>query len=158
MSNFHFPLQKVLELRLEAEQRKARVVAEAQRDARAARQAVVDLEALRSAGRDRLTQAHGGGHSVGQLQNLEWVLGRMDRQLAVAHEAVDQADAQVSRCMQEFKKAVQHRQTLDRLKERRREDWNAEERAREQKTMDELALARHVRGAQGAALEGGETR
>lgn len=145
MSRFRFPLEKVLELRLQEEQRQARIVADARRDANAARQAVQDLEALRKAGRERLTTAHSSGRSVGQLQNLEWVLNRMETELETAHDKARDADREVSARMREFQKAVQDRQSLDRLKDRRRDEWAADQRSREQKTMDEMALTRHVR-------------
>ncbi len=146
MSGFRFGLEKVLEMRLKEEQKQARIMADARKDAKAARQAVTDLEALRNAGRERLTGAHGTGRSVGHLQNLEWVLQRMEKDLEVAEAVASQADATASQRMQEFRQAVQDRQSLDCLKDRQRTEWTAAERAKEQKSMDELALTRHVRG------------
>lgn len=145
MSAFRFPLQTVLDLRVREEERRARAMADARRDAQAARQAVEDLEALRNVGRERLTSAHGSGKQVGQLQNLEWVLGRMEGQIAEAQDRAAAASEAAQARLREFQVAVQERQAMDQLKERRREAWTAEEKRREQKTMDELALSRHVR-------------
>ncbi len=158
MSGFRFPLEKILELRLEEEQRQARAMADAKRDANAARQAVTDLEALRNAGREGLNRAHSRGHSVGQLQNLEWVLQRMEGEIEVAEAKAEEAKQEASRRMVEFRKAVQERQSLDRLKTRRKDDWAAAERAKDQKDMDEFALTRHVRGNEMGGVQGGEPR
>jgi flagellar FliJ protein len=146
MAAFHFSLEQVLELRLREEHKQARAMADASRDANAARQAVQDLEALRSAGRARLTAAHSTGRSVGQLQNLEWVLGRMETELEAAQDKARDAATEASRCRKEFQRAVRDRQSIDRLKERKRSQWIEEEKRVEQKAMDELALTRHFRG------------
>lgn len=144
-SGFHFPLEKVLEVRLDEEQRQARIVADARRDARAAREAVRNLEALKSASRERIRDAHDAGRAVGQIRNLEWIVARMDGELRDAESRVRDADETVSRCLQDFQQAVRERQSLDRLRDRRREQWAEETRIREQKDMDEVALTRFVR-------------
>lgn len=142
---FRFPLEKVLELRLEEEQRQARMVADARRDATAAREAVEHLEALRSTSRDRIRRAHVSGRSVGQIQNLEWMLERMEGEIREAESRARDADSVVSRCLEEFQRAVRDRQTLDRLRDRRRGEWEKDERDRDRKEMDEVALSRFVR-------------
>ena len=147
MSVFRFPLQHVLDLRVEEEERRARAMADARRDATAARQALEDLEAIRDAGREGLNAAHGGGRPVGQLQNLEWVLERMESEILDARSRALEADAAARARLREFQVAVRDRQSLDQLRSRRRDAWTAEERKKEQKVMDELALTRHVRAA-----------
>lgn len=142
---FRFPLEKVLEIRLEEEQRQARIVADARRDARAAREAVQNLEALKSASRERIRAAHDAGRAVGQIKNLEWIVQRMEGELQDAESRARDADETVTRCLADFHQAIQDRQSLDRLKDRRREQWATETRVQEQKDMDEVALSRYVR-------------
>lgn len=151
--DFRFPLEKVLEMRMEEEQRQARIVADARRDARAAREAVRNLEALKDASRERIRAAHDTGRAVGQIQNLEWIVERMDGELKNAESRARDADETVSRCLEDFNRAVRERQSLDRLKDRRREEWAEEARNRERKDMDEVALSRFVRAGDRLAAE-----
>lgn len=155
---FRFPLEKVLEVRLEEEQRQARVVADARRDARAAREAVQNLEALKDAGRARIRAAHDAGRAVGQIRNLEWIVARMDGEIRDAESRARDAADTVSRCLQDFHRAVRDRQSLDRLRDRRREQWADENRIRERKDMDEVALTRFVRAGDRLVAEGTESK
>ncbi len=145
MSEFEFKLDNVLDLRKEEERVQAQRVAQARREADAAREAMSNLEALRRDGRERLTRAHGNGRTVGQLQNLEWVLGRVETELEAAQETLRSADAEMVERVKDFQGAVRERQTLDRLREKQLESWKATQARAEQKTMDEVALTRHFR-------------
>lgn len=155
MSEFNFKLDKVLDLRREAEQVRGQEVARARREADDARTAMKDLEQLRSVGRARLTDAHGSGRTIGQLQNLEWVLTQVEHELEAAQTVVRTADAVMTERVSEFQEAVKDRQALDRLRERRMESWKTNESRAEQKQMDEVALTRHGRPN---ALEGNGSR
>lgn len=158
MSNgFRFPLEKVLEMRLEEEQRQARLMADARRDARAAREAVQNLEAVRNESRDRLTAAHSTGRSVGQLQNLEWILERMEGEIEQAQEQAKTADQAMDDRMQAFQAAVRKRQSLDKLRRRQAAEWSEAEKVRDRKAMDDAALTRYVRAEEGLLTEGQET-
>ena len=151
MSQFNFKLDKVLDLRRETEQLRAQDVAAARREADTARAAMTDLEQLRSAGRARLTNAHGSGRTIGQLQNLEWVMTQVEHELETAQTLVRTAEAEMMARVDEFQHAVRDRQALDRLKERQLDTWKTNQNRAEQKQMDEVALTRHGRPN---ALEG----
>ena len=143
MSGFEFKLEKVLDLRKEEEQLHAERVARARREADAAREAMQNLEDLRRDGRARLTRAHGAGRSVGQLQNFEWLMGRLEGDIETAQEAVRSADAETVARAKEHLEAVRDRQALDRLKQKQLDGWKAGLAREEQKAMDEVAVTRH---------------
>lgn len=153
---FRFPLEKVLELRMEEEQQQAKLMADARRDAKAAREAVRNLEALRKESRQRLAQAHSAGRSVGQLRNLEWILQRMDSELGEAEGRASDADREAGRRLKEFQEAVMKRQSLDKLRERKHAAWSEDERLRDRKAMDDAALTRYVRAGDRLLAEGTE--
>ena len=156
MSKFEFKLDKVLELRQQEEKLRAERVARAQRDAQAAREAMENLSEIRRTGRERLTKAHGTTRTVGQLQNLEWVMGRVEQELEAASDAYRDADSEVQARLSDFQDAVRDRQAIDKLRERRFENWKAEQTRSEQRAMDEVALTRHAR-AQSDSTVGSES-
>ncbi len=145
MSAFRFSLEKVLELRKRTEEESARHLATARREADEARRARQALEEARNAGFDKLTRAHGAGGAVGHLQNLMYVLAKVDEQIREADAACRRAEEAVAERMRCYHDALRHRKTLDQLREKHLEAWKSEEAREEQKTMDEIALARHGR-------------
>ncbi|MDH5590675.1 MAG: flagellar export protein FliJ [Gemmatimonadota bacterium] len=150
MAAFRFSLQKVLELREERENERARGLARARMDADAARTAREDLEAARAAGRERLATAHGLGGAVGHLQNLAYVVGQVDARISAADGECRKADEQVVESMKGYHEAVQERRAIGQLRERRLQQWHGEQTRLEQKTMDEVALTRHGRSGTGS--------
>jgi len=155
MTAFRFPLQKVLELRKREERASARELAEARKGAFEAQRAREDLEAVRDAGRSGLVKAHGAGGAVGHLQNLAYLVGQVDRRIDDAEARCRLADEHVVESTRDFQSAVRQRQTLDRLRDRRRDEWRSDQVRDEQKTMDDVALTRHARRSR-ATASGGE--
>ena len=149
MTGFRFRLQTVLELRERKELESAKGLVDARTEAEVACRAREDLEAVREAGRTLLTDAHGAGGAVGHLQNMAYVLGRMDQKIEDAQAACQQADEHVVDKIKSYHMAFQQRKTIDRLKERKFDQWRAEEIKHERKTMDEVALTRHGRDDMG---------
>lgn len=150
--SFRFPLDKVLELRQEKERDRAVELARARREARGAQEMREDLLERRGQERDRLGRAHRDGGPVGVLRSFGLLAERLDEQLRQAEEACRQADAEVTRTLRDFHEAAVDRQTLDRLRARRKEEWATQRIRDEQQALDEVALTRHVRG-QGEAGE-----
>jgi flagellar FliJ protein len=146
MAAFRFRLQPVLDLRAHEERQSAEGLAKARVGADEARRAREDLEALREAGRVRLSQAHGTGGPVGHLQNLAMVVGSVDAHVEAAHDQCRQADEHVVESVKAFQQAFRQRRSIDQLRERRLEEWRTEQNRSEQKTMDEVALTRHGKG------------
>jgi flagellar FliJ protein len=144
---FTFPLQRILDLRAKREQEIATQLAQAQHDAAAARAAHAALEAVRSAEIDKLVAAHATERTVGQLQNLSYVLERLDSAVAEASGKVTAAEAVVQKVQDEFTAAVQERRVLDRLRERQHEAWKMGEVQLDRRVMDGIALSQFHRSA-----------
>lgn len=151
MAAFRFPLQKVLELRERQEQASALQLVQARREAEEANQARLDLEAAREAGRVRLAQAHGAGSAVGHLQNLAYVVDRVDEKIRDAEDACRKADENVAVSTKGFHDALKQRRTMDQLRGRHLDQWKSDQVRQERKTMDEVAITRHGRADRAAA-------
>jgi len=145
LSNFHFSLGRVLELRRQVETEKARSVASARRRSDEARKAWEDLAEVQRAGRHAMSEAHQAGGSIGQLRNMEFVLEQMAGKLENAQERRQAADEHLVESMKNYVEALRDRKSLDRLRRRRLEEWKTEENRREQKDIDELAVTRFGR-------------
>jgi len=145
MNAFRFPLQKVLELREETERQSAADLAAARREADDARRAREDLEAVRRSSQARLAKAHGAGGAAGHLQNLSFVIGRVERQIDEANTACQEADEHVVDRMKSYRAAHTQRKTMDQLRERKFEQWQSDSARHEQRIMDEVAVNRHAR-------------
>ena len=145
MRVFHFSLGRLLDFRLSDERQKAQVVADARRDSDSARRAREDLLEIHRAGRAKLAEAHRTGGAIGVLRNMEFLLERMEDQVKAADEVCKEADEKLVEEVKHYAHAVRERNTLDRLKDRRLEEWKVEEGRREQKELDEIAITRHSR-------------
>ncbi len=139
---FKFRLQRVLELREEHEQAKARLLATAQDAADAARREQEALAHVRASSRAELEAAHAEAPRVGHLHQLGFVLQSLDQRLLAANETVSNADEVVLGAQGELTEAARDRRVLDRLKEKHAEVWRAEEAQKDRLLMDEIALSR----------------
>lgn len=143
--NFRFRLQRLLELREQHEQAKARELAAAQDVAAQAVQARENIAALRA---DSHAHVHHAAHReirIGHLQQLGTVLASLDERLVVATDVCQLADAGVHKARMTLEEAARDRRVLDRLKERHTEVWRAETAARDRAQMDEAALTQFAR-------------
>ena len=114
-----FSLQRVLELRERKEQSLAIRLAHARSRAEEVRKFAASIEAMR---RESEAQMRAGAATVttaGSIQNASFVIARLDEQLMQARNAMETAEAEVQACLTEFTVALQERQVLDRLKEKR---------------------------------------
>ncbi len=142
MSRFKFRLQRVLELREEAERARSVALAEAQGEANAARDVRNAIADARSSGRQTLTTASNAGSSVGALQQMQFVLGALDQRLVLADSSVVTADSLVKRAQDELRAAFQAKHALHTLKEKQEEAHRAAEQSADRVLMDEIALTR----------------
>jgi flagellar FliJ protein len=150
MKIFRFSLAKVLDLRERTEREKAKSVADARQESDSARQAKESLEEIQRKGRARLAEAHQAGGAIGLLRNMEFVLEKMEGHLKEADEVCQKADESLVESVKEYQQAFKERDTLDRLKTRRMEEWKVEEGRRQQKDLDEIAVTRHGVRSQGS--------
>ncbi len=142
MSRFKFRLQRVLELREEAERARATALNTAEAEATAARALRGAIDDARTAGHASLTVASNSGSSVGALQQLQYVLGALDIRLQLATTSVITAESLVRRAQDELRQAFQARHALGTLREKQAEAHRAAELTADRVAMDEIALTR----------------
>lgn len=146
MSRFRFRLSPLLDHRVDQEKERAVELAlarAAEEEARCREEALARLE---DTGRSLLRVQHAGG-PAGHLLNMELLLDRVAEQADGAREAREEAAREVARTLDHYTEAAQERRSLERLRERMELVWRSDSSRREQKTMDELASARHQRGS-----------
>lgn len=139
---FKFRLQRVLELREEAERARAVALAEAQGNATAARDVRDAIAEARSANHQSLTEASNTGATVGALQQMQYVLGALDVRLQLADSSIVTADSLVRRAQDELRTAFQARHALHTLRDKQAEAHRAAEQGADRALMDEIALTR----------------
>lgn len=140
---FRFKLDPILDVRLRAEDDRAQELAAALGNQEALRRRREELEEARVVKTVEIVESSGTGESVGQLKNFRFVLDWLDSRIQTAHEQENEATDVVSTKRDAYGQAVRDRMTLDRLKGRRKEAWEADERRAEQGQMDEIAATRH---------------
>lgn len=142
MSRFRFRLQRVLELREEAERARAAALGDAEGQATAARDTRDAIASVRSAGQVQLSDASSSGTTVGALQQMQYVLGALDVRLELANSSVTTADSLVRRAQDELREAFQARHALDTLRDKQADAHRAAELTADRAAMDEIALTR----------------
>ena len=149
---FRFRLERVRSIRERAEDHarealsnELRVRAEGEALLRRATDAV---SAARDAGRNT---ANNGRVSALDFMSAQVYLERTERNRADASLELDRRDAEVSARRTVLAAAARDRQAIDKLKERRKAEHDAEWARKSQNTLDELALAVHRRGGALAA-------
>ena len=143
--SFKFRLQRILELRAQAEQAKARELAAARNLAEQAEAAQQALETLRDDSQAQIHAAALSSPRVGHLQQLGTVLDALDVRLERAAELVKAAEADVQVAQQKLEDAARDRRVLDRLKERHADAWKNEMAQKDRVQMDEIALLQFAR-------------
>ena len=142
MSRFKFRLQRVLELREEAERARSVALAAAEGQANAARDVRDAIADARDAGHQTLTNASLSGTTVGTLQQMHFVLGALDERLEQADSSVVTADSVVKRAQDELRSAFQAKHALLTLRENQEEVHRTAALGTDRALMDEIALTR----------------
>jgi flagellar FliJ protein len=151
--SFTFPQERVRSLRERAEERAREALSNElrARDERADALRCADdaVDSARAASRDavaggRMTSAH-------TLRHLQGFIERREQLRAEASLDLDRQDAEVAARREILTAAARDRQAIDRLKERRKAEHDAEWAVRIQNNLDELALAVYRRGGPIAA-------
>ncbi len=149
MSGFKFRLQQVLDLREQHEKQVAAKLADAEIAADEARVAQQALETIRDSGSQALRSAHGNEPTIGQLKTIGYVIEQLNHHIVDAQSRVDVAEQLVTQARTDLTSALQARRVLSRLRDRHFESWKADENALQLRQMDELALTRFARRANG---------
>lgn len=143
---FRFRLQRVLDLRVQSEQEAATRLAEARSEEEAARQERVRLEAARTEGMEKAAAATSLSPTVGQLQNLRFLVERLTQEIAATDDEIAAAEADVRQKLEAYSTAFRERQMIDKLREKALDAHREGEADADRKLMDSVALARFVRG------------
>jgi flagellar protein FliJ len=150
--SFTFPLERVRSLRERAEERARE---ELSAELRARNELAAALEAAhqavhnaRAASRDAVTS---GPVAVTELLGLQTFIERREQLRAEASLNLDRQEAEVAVSRERLAAAARDRQAIDKLKERRKAEHDAEWALKTQNQLDELALAVHRRGGAVAA-------
>lgn len=147
MSPFRFSLQRVLELREKKQQAMAQQLAAAQAEAEAARIAREALEQVRTAGRDRLVEAHGRRQSVGELRQMGFVLEALDTRVAQARTTHAAAEQAANVAQERLAQAYRDRRVIDRLREKQQDAWRTDAVREDLAAMNDIALTRFAQDA-----------
>ena len=142
MTRFKFRLQRVLELREEAERARSVALADAEGEANAARDVRDAIADARDTGHQTLTNASNTGTTVGALQQMQFVLGALDERLELADSSVVTADSLVKRAQDELRSAFQAKHAISTLREKQQEVHRAAALGTDRALMDEIALTR----------------
>lgn len=144
--SFTFRLDRLLRLRTQAEQARARDLATAalveEQRRRAVQQAAERLDRIS----DQMKAVTGQVASAGTLRNLGLTVESVTREIDLA--ATSHAEASEARSAEEerFLAARRDRRVVERLREIRESAWREEANRLEQKDQDEIALRRHGNG------------
>lgn len=142
---FRFRLQRILDLRVQSEQDAATRLAEARSGEEAALLERTRLEAARDEGIEHAASSAGQQPKVGQLQNLRFLVERLNEEIATAQGELEAAAEHVRERLEEYSAAFRDRHILDKLRQRALQDHRSEEVQSDRKLMDSVALARFVR-------------
>lgn len=142
MARFRFSLQPVLDARQREEQQKQREVAEVERRRRDLEQALRDHQASLATDKSALRSELAGAIDVHALRlqagaslHVMRKARRVVLELAGAHK-------QLERARSELLEASKRRRAVELLREKRYEQWLAEQRRAENAAADELAVMR----------------
>ena len=139
---FKFPLQRLLDLKARHEQEMARQLAAARTAATVEEERCQTIASIQSAGADHVAASSDANLSVGELVSMRHALSQIAEHLDVANERAAAAREIVTARNEELSGAVQDRQVLDRLRDRRLELHRAEENQLDRAAMDAVALSR----------------
>jgi flagellar FliJ protein len=147
---FRFRLQRLLDLKEKREQELARQLASARRDATSEAEQRDALATLRDASAAHVAAQAAGQATVGELASLQYTVSQLTEHVDVATQRTDAAREVVEARSVELSGAVQERQVLDRLRDRREEQHRAADSQAERARMDAVALSRFAARHSGA--------
>lgn len=144
MPRFRFRLQIVLEHRERIERDKQRVLAGKQRDLALAQGRLAELNADYARTGEELRLRHAELDTM-ELYNYYQYLDFVLRGIRSSEERVAACEAEVAHAQRVLAEARKQKKILETLKERRREAFDVEMRAAEQRDLDDLNARRYGR-------------
>ncbi len=144
MSRYSFRLQRLLDLRQMKEREAAGSAAAARAAAETADAHEAGITALRDTTRQEMLPAPGQTVRVADLHEVVFLVKALDGHVEDAKQASLAAERKVQEKQAALGVAMQHRRILDRLKERRADEWRVDDTRQERDVMDEIARGRHA--------------
>ena len=142
---FRFRLQRVLDMRVQSEQDAATRLAAARSEAEAAVMERLRLEEARDQRIEHASASAGTQPKIGQLQNIRFLVERLNDEIEVAQQEVEAAAEGVRERLEEYSSAFRERRMIDKLREKALESHRSEEVQADRKAMDSVALTRFIR-------------
>ena len=139
---FRFPLQRLLDLKAKREQEMARQLAAAQQAADQEQRVRDTLASQHADAHRHIAATTSGAATVGEITSLSYTLAQLAERITMADERTHAASQAVEARHGELSAALQERQVLDRLRDKRLEMHRSEENARDRQTMDDIAIGR----------------
>lgn len=136
MRRFSFSLQPVLEMRARREREHMQRLAEAQRVLEAAQTHLASLERARDDAARTVRERHAELDAI-ELRTYYAHLEHLTEKIALARECVAAARGHVDAARAELVAASTEKKVVERLRERRWEDFRHEERLAEQRQADD---------------------
>ncbi|HKU66634.1 MAG TPA: flagellar export protein FliJ [Candidatus Baltobacteraceae bacterium] len=144
MAKFKFALEPVLDHRERIEDEKQQVLSERRRELQAAEDELARLNGEFK----RYSSALREDHATLSTEELRWHyahLEYLDRCMTMQHGIIYQRRAAVGRARADLVDASKDRKVIEKLKDRRLEEYRALQAAQEQKDLDDTNNRRHDR-------------
>lgn len=145
MSRFPFRLDRLLDLRARKERQQAEVLGRALREQVARREALEQAQERLGEAREQAAPGPGRVSPAGTLHNLGLTVAAAVDQRDVAAASQVEAEATLAAERERYEATQRDRRVIERLREKRFEDWTREEGRKEQQELDGLAIDRHRR-------------
>lgn len=142
MKRFTFRLDRLLNLRRQVETDKARALAQARRREEAARQTSEEASAHLERCQEQLPGSAAEVSAAGTLHNLGLAVQTAAVEAAVADDNHRSAEDQVHVVQEAFGTARQERLMVEKLRDKRHEDWATDAKHEERKEYDGLSQQR----------------
>jgi flagellar FliJ protein len=139
---FRFRLQRLLDLRERKEQDAAVALAAAQRRADELQAQCDATTTRRSEARARMLPPGGAAHSMRDLYTAALLVEQLDGAAMSLAESLRVAAGDADSCRGSLAERVRERRTLERLRDRKLEEWNSASAQRDRETMDSVAQSR----------------
>ncbi len=150
MTSFVFRLARLLRVHSVTERLQARALREALLAEERSRRVVAEQSALRDAARESIARNIAGAAPAGLLAHLSRAVETISARVHEAAEAHRKSAERVDAERQRYQEVRQKRRALERLRNRRKQEWMTNATRHEQTDLDELALRQHRSGKVGS--------
>lgn len=138
MQKFGFRLESVLKLKTQIEENAKNSLACATRELEQQKDYLEELEEMKEASRQNLISDVDHGIPVYQLKNYNGFFGLMKNRIVKQKENVNNAQSDVDINREALVRAMQERKILEKLKEKKHDEFLKEQSKAEQLLIDEL--------------------